>query len=480
MPKQAPTPGRLAAMVLFALSCFGLLLFLWLSFGGTTPLKPKGYRFDVALEEGAQLGVEADVRVAGVAVGKVRAKRRVDDALNSTIATLEVDPRYAPIPRDSRATLRQKTLLGETYVELAFGDRESEPLPEGGRLENKDAGDRVQLDEILNTLDPYTRRAFRTWQRETGDAIRGRGGDLNDALGNLPGFVEEGGDLLEVLDRQRAALRGVVRNTGVVFEALTRREDRLQDLVRNGDTVFTAIQRQRERWAETFRIFPTFLDESKATFIRLEKFAADTEPLLVDLEPAIRDLGPTLESVGDFAPDLRRFFQRLDPLITVSRRSLPATAEILDGLRPLLGELGPWLGQLNPILDWVAQHQHTLTDVFANLGVATAARTTPGVPGAPGHYLRQIGPVGTETISMYPRRLGSNRGNAYINPLALIDPAGAKSKIIANWDCINAGGEKDNQGGTPPSPACRVQGPYPFDGLTEKFPKVRERAYAKP
>ena len=475
MPKQAPTPGKLAAMVLFALSCFGLLLFLWISFGGTTPLKPKGYRFEVAFPEAAQLGVEADVRVAGVAVGKVRAKRRDDRNGNLTIATLEVEPRYAPVPRDSRATLRQKTLLGETYVELAFGRGDGAPLAEGARLPNRAVGDRVQLDEILNTLDPYTRQAFRTWQRSAGDAIHRRGGDVNAALGNLPGFVQEGGDLLEVLDRQRAALRGLVRNTGVVFEALTRREDRLQDLVRNGDTVFTAIQRQRDNWAQTFRILPTFLDESRATFTRLERFAADTEPLLVDLEPAIRDLGPTLESVGDLAPDLRRFFQRLDPLITVSRRSLPATAEVLDGLRPVLQSLGPWLSQLNPTLDWVAQHQHTLTDVMANLGVATAARTKPGVPGAPGHYLRQIGPTGTETISFWPRRLATNRGNAYINPLSLAGPEGARTKIIANWDCANAGGEKDNEG----SPACRVQGPYPFDGRTDRFPKVTERPYGR-
>src|SRR3712207_8207155 len=52
-----------------------------------------------------------------------------------------------------------------------------------------------------------------------------------------------------------------------------------------------------------------------------------------------------------------------------------AQREILQGLRPLVGELGPWLGELNPILDWIGHHQHTLTDLFANLGVATKATT---------------------------------------------------------------------------------------------------------
>src|SRR6476469_1623948 len=56
MQKQAPSLGRILVMVLFALSCFGLLLFLWLSFGGPVPLKPKGYQATVASPEATQLG----------------------------------------------------------------------------------------------------------------------------------------------------------------------------------------------------------------------------------------------------------------------------------------------------------------------------------------------------------------------------------------------------------------------------------------
>src|SRR5216110_141265 len=133
MQKTAPTFGRLAAMVVFALSCFGLLLFLWLSFGGPVPLKPKGYRFQVAFPEATQLGPEADVRIAGVTVGKVVAKER-DPRSNRTLATIEMQRRYAPVPDDTRAILRQKTLLGETYVELSPGTPGAPKLKEGARL----------------------------------------------------------------------------------------------------------------------------------------------------------------------------------------------------------------------------------------------------------------------------------------------------------------------------------------------------------
>ncbi|HWH95385.1 MAG TPA: MlaD family protein, partial [Baekduia sp.] len=73
MQKQAPSLGRIVVMVGFALSCFGLLLFLWLAFGGPVPLKPKGYRFTVPFREAGQLAQEADVRISGVTVGKVKA-----------------------------------------------------------------------------------------------------------------------------------------------------------------------------------------------------------------------------------------------------------------------------------------------------------------------------------------------------------------------------------------------------------------------
>src|SRR5213595_1567965 len=159
MVKQAPTPARLLTMVLFALSCFGLLLFLWLSFGGSVPLKPKGYRFQVAFPETAQLGDYADVRMAGVSIGKVRSKS-LDAADNRTLVTIELDRRAAPLRSNAKAILRQKTLLGETYVELTPGTKNAPFLKENGRLANSQVARTVELDEIFRAFDPETRHKF--------------------------------------------------------------------------------------------------------------------------------------------------------------------------------------------------------------------------------------------------------------------------------------------------------------------------------
>src|SRR5215211_8785295 len=126
MQKQAPSIGRILVAVGFALSCFGLILFLWVAFGGPIPLKPESYRITAYFPEATQLAQESDVRIGGVSVGTVKeielapADKRVGGE-DTTQATIEIDPQFAPISSDARAILRQKTLLGETYVELTSG-----------------------------------------------------------------------------------------------------------------------------------------------------------------------------------------------------------------------------------------------------------------------------------------------------------------------------------------------------------------------
>jgi phospholipid/cholesterol/gamma-HCH transport system substrate-binding protein len=163
--KQAPSVGRILTMVAFALSCFGILVFLWLSFGGSVPLKPKGYRVEVAFPEATQLAKEAEVRISGVKVGRVKTTEP-NKRTGLTDTELEIDARYAPLPKDTHAILRQKTLLGETYVELspgAAGARgsgdESRMIADGGRLPEGNVSKTVELDEIL--APGSTSRAWR-------------------------------------------------------------------------------------------------------------------------------------------------------------------------------------------------------------------------------------------------------------------------------------------------------------------------------
>jgi phospholipid/cholesterol/gamma-HCH transport system substrate-binding protein len=438
METRPPTVVQMLVAVAFALSCFALLLFLWIAFGGPIPLKPEGYRVQVPFGEATQLAVESDVRISGVSVGKVK-EIELDDA-GSAVATLEIDSEFAPIPEDSQAILRQKTLLGETYVELTPGspgnpadsgddlgaqgatsDTDSTStgfIEEGGTLDAAQVSEAVQLDEIFRTFDEETRTAFQVWMQEVAVALKGRGADLSAALGNLEPFAAEANELLAILDSQRLATREFVRNTGEVFEALSEREGQLQGLIRNTEAVFSTTAERNQDLQAAFVAFPTFLDESRLTLERLEEFAVDTDPLIQQLRPVAAELTPTLIDLGRLSPELEGFFNGLLPASLNAKRGFEALQDILDNQLPsVLTELDPWMDQVIPIIQSIYDYRREITALVANTAAATNGFNRGAETGnETSHYLRTTAPLGPEALAAYPERLRTNRTNPYTAP----------------------------------------------------------------
>jgi virulence factor Mce-like protein len=465
-------------MVGFTLSCFGLLLFLWLAFGGPIPFQPRGYQFHVQFPEAVQLAKQADVRISGVSVGKV-VNLQPDPKTGLTNATVQLTPKYAPIPRDTKAILRAKTLLGETYVELTPGTKSNtgKGLPEDGRLPQAQVASTVQLDEIFRAFDPQTRAAFKQWMQRTAVALNGRGQDLNDALGNLAPTVQDTNDLVQVLNSQQTAVHDLVRNTGTVLNALDARDSQLQSLIHNSNAVFATTAARSQDLQDIFRILPTFQDETRTTLNRLDAFAANANPLVTQLRPAVRQLSPTLQDLARLSPDLQALFHDLEPLIKASKRGLPALQTTLRELRPLLGQLDPALRDINPILKFVGLYKRELGAFFANVVASTQAVDYPVNAKGPVHYLRTTNPVNPENLAIYPRRLASNRPLPYALPGAF-DKLGKPSlDVFENRQCGSRGSAPkppSTEGGTldslitdlffastqgVPAPPCHLQAP---------------------
>jgi phospholipid/cholesterol/gamma-HCH transport system substrate-binding protein len=504
MVKEAPSLGRIAAMVLFTLSCFGLLLFLWLSFGGPVPLKPKGYRFHTSFREAGQLALQADVRISGVPVGKVEAISP-DKQTGRADVTIQLDPQYAPLPSDSKAILRQKTLLGETYVELTPGHASAKPIAEGGTLPSTQVSDTVELDEILRAFDPQTRQAFQDWMQEQAQAITGHGQDLNDALGNLGPFADDAATIVNILNRQQGAVSRLIANTGVVFGALSERDGQLRSLIRNANTVFATTAARDRALRAAFLALPTFEDQSALTLRRLTRFANNTNPLVTQLRPAARELSPTLQDLQKISPDLRALLDKLGRLITASKTGFPAAEKVLEELEPLLAQTKPAADQLTPVLQFLGLSKPELTAFFANTVAATQAKD----PSTRLHYLRTQNPLNPENLAVYPKRLPSNRPNPYRQPGGFKDfnrglssyetrqcgrdfpftvtnqpvpglpplplPLLQIQQLIPN-DLLErirqfAFAGQTNAGAVP-APPCRRQGKFHFGGQTTLFPHV--------
>ncbi len=416
MNKRGVSPARVLIAIAFALSCFGLALFLWVSFGGPVPLAPKNYEFTVPFDEATQLAQQSDVRISGVSVGKVTGIKLADDGLAD--ATIAIDPEYAPVPANTKAILRQKTLLGETYVELTPGNGAGPKLPEGATLPRAQVANSVQLDEIFRTFNAKTRANFQVWMEQSALAFRNRGADFSAAIGELPPFLETTDRLLRVLDTQKLAVKQLVRNGGEVFRALSERRGELSSLIRNSDRVFSTTAQRNEDLANTFRILPTFLDESKTTLNRLETFANDTDPLVRQLQPAAKQLTPTLNATRKLAPGLENLFGGLLHAIPAAKTGFPALRGLISkDLTPLLSRYDAFGQQLNSLLVVLKNYKHEITAFFGNGAAATEGFARgPEDNFAAAHYVRTEAVFGPEFLGAFPQRLKTGRSNPYTAP----------------------------------------------------------------
>lgn len=410
-------------MVVFAAVCIGLLLFLWLSFGGSAPLVPQGYRISVEFDQAVQLGTQADVDIAGVTVGKV-VSVGLDRHTGLSRAVIQIDPRFAPRPADTRAMLREKTLLGETYVELSFGNPNGPKLRDGAQLPQAQVTPTVQLDQILNTFDPKTRRAFQTWMQQDGIAFTNRGQDFNDALAELFPFATNVSDVLTVLRRDSSATSALLANGGKVLSAISRNPSQLQGLIRNANRLFGTTAGRDTELAAAIRAFPGFLQSTRETIDTLKSFSQEAKPLVDELQPAAIQLSPALQALGKLAPKLQTVLTALGPLTSSARTGIPALESFLAvsskhdsaAAKTLFTSLTPFLGQVVPILDYLGAYRRELAAFFANSAAATQGE-------APGfsttnelHYLRFSSPLSPEELTAQTKRPYSNRSNAYEVP----------------------------------------------------------------
>ena len=136
------------------------------SCAGNGPESPhsenEGLRYEItAYFPSPAAGLEAgdEVRIGGVTVGTVAAVAE-GQAGSPLEATLRIEPKFAPISDKARAILRYKTLLNETYVELAGPPPIAGDVPAGGEVSDA---------EIRRSLDPKTRRQFKRWQQDRQD-----------------------------------------------------------------------------------------------------------------------------------------------------------------------------------------------------------------------------------------------------------------------------------------------------------------------
>jgi phospholipid/cholesterol/gamma-HCH transport system substrate-binding protein len=451
------TLRELAALMAFVLLSGGAILAAWLILGGTVPLQAKGYRVTVGFPSARTLVAGADVRIAGVPVGKVVRARAGEQ---TTEAVLELKRKYAPLPRDAHALVRTKTPLGESYVAISRGTPSAPPIPDGGRLASTNVVPAQQIEDVLDAFDPPTRRALRTALGDAAAALDGRGTDLNQALGATGPAAESIGTVLTALDAQRADVQRLVDRTGAALAAVAQRPRQLQRLVRAGDALFATTADRSAKVTATVDQLARFAREAHATDTPLRAVLAAAAPTVRALRPVAPLLAPTLRDVDALAPRAQRLATDLRPVLRAAGRALPPATRLLKTVKPLGTALDQAGRQLIPVLQLVSAYRHDIAEGLPSF--AAALQATHG-GGRLLHYARQAILVTTEGDLGYKRREPSNRSNAYPAPGRALEPTSFSCADATNPVTLPAAG---------PQLPCAAAQPWTFRGRTRSFPSL--------
>lgn len=469
---ETETPGwRLLVLpVAFVLGCFVLSVATWRAFDGSTPLQAARYQFSVRLPSAAGLVSGADVRMAGVVIGRVTHVGR--DGSHARV-TSQLQPRFVPLRTGAAVIARTKSLLGEAYLEVAPGPASAPALRDGGTLATSQVRESQQLGDVLATFSPQARSDARALFSGLAKGLDGRGEDINQTLGWAEPATTDFASLFRILDAQRGALQQLIGSTADVFDTIGERQASLGTAIEAGDQVLAVTASRDRALRTTVRALPPFLTRLEAAAGTIDAASGELRRAAVALEPVAPKVAPLLRSITTDAPRFEALFRELPPVLESGRRNLHEVGRIARAAQPALAKVYPSLREIIPFVQLLNANREEITAVLGNVGALLSAEAY-----GPGDKLVNYGAgiptVWNEVIGGWIRKLPTNRANPYLKPQGLRTLAG--KGYIEAYDCRHLGNPLYLPATGSGAPPCRTQGAWPFQGRTAFYPNLTPAA----
>lgn len=242
-----------------------------------------------------------EIRIGGVRVGIVKSVVPVELENGEFVAELDLslDQSAEPLPVDSSIAIRPKSALGLKFVQLTPGDSQ-ESFADGATIPVRDdVPEPVDIDEFFNMFDRKTRDAIRRNLAGFGNALAGRGPQLNEAIGALRRTVENGQPLLRVLVAPSTDFAGFWR----ALEALSATvapvaEQQASMFVALNQTFAAFANVSRPYIQETIEKSPGTLDTVNASLPAIDPFLQSSERFFAALQPGAKALAETSPTIA--------------------------------------------------------------------------------------------------------------------------------------------------------------------------------------
>lgn len=410
-------PNVWLAIVLLFVGGSGLVFgYLWIHSGGNIPLlTSSGYQVTFVTNDADNLVYYNDVRMAGVKIGSVV---KVANQPHRVSLTIRIDDSVAPLHQGATIRIGSKSLVEESYVDVTDGHGAS--LPSGATLPASAVTTSVQLDQVLDSLDPATRAALGSAVRALGAGTAGRAQDVNALFTGLGGLGTGGYTAMAALAAQSRQLQSLSGNLTISLDALDTQRGQIATLVDTGQQILQASADGHADLEATMRELPGVLHSATTASDKLNELAGALAPVARELRSASPTLTQALDELPDTSRELRASMSPLNGTLGLAVPTLDRVPKFSNDTKELAPAGDVIMTNLNPMLGYLRPYGHDIAAFFTNFGAAA------GAPGnQDGDWARVTLLESEQSLRGLPvsTNIGPfNRSNAYPAPGSSVDP----------------------------------------------------------
>jgi virulence factor Mce-like protein len=316
----------------------GGIVFLLLRGGGDE--KPT---YAIVLDNAFGLIEGADVKAAGVKVGKIKSltvQRRTNRAL---VKAEMLKPEFADFKRSATCSVEPQSLIGEYFLNCQPGTTGGTLSTDGGVIPVEQTSGTIGPDLVNNVMRLPWRQRFSIILSELGAGFASRGPELQETIKRALPALQETDKVLRILANNRTVLRELTANGDRVMTRLSRNRNNVARFVSEARDTARASAERRTDIAENIRLLPRFLRELRPVLRDLGTTAERQTPALRDLRRAAPDLELLLRRLGPFSqastPAIRSLGEAAETGLTAippARETVKEASELArTGLEPM-------------------------------------------------------------------------------------------------------------------------------------------------
>jgi ABC-type transporter Mla subunit MlaD len=297
-----------------------------------------------------------DVRIAGANVGSIQSLG-VTKSNRAAVTITVTDPRFAPFHADATCAIRPQSLIGEEYVDCTPGTAGAPRLKRitsgagagSYYLPVTRTSSPIDSDIVQDVSTEPVRQSLAVIIDEFGTGLAARGSDLNAVIHRANPALGDTDKVLQILARQNHVLARLATDSDTVLAPLARERRQISGFVTQANTTAVASAARANDISQTFKLFPSSLQQLRPLMADLGTLADQGTPLLTSLGQSASALGQQFANLTPFAAKARTALIDLGASASQSQPSLVATLPLAQRLSRLGSAGAPTAGNLQKL-----------------------------------------------------------------------------------------------------------------------------------